>query len=74
MTTVKRIAIAAATAVAAVGTLGPRAARACGVSTADGVYACSLQEHEEETRPRWLAGASAIYTSTANPVLGRSAR
>jgi hypothetical protein len=40
-------------------------ARACGVSTADGVSACSLQEHEEQTRPRWLAGASAIYTSTA---------
>src|SRR5262245_22603711 len=42
-----------------------RPARACGVSTADGLSACSLQEHEEETRPRWLAGASGVYTSTA---------
>ena len=40
-------------------------AYACGVSTADGLSACSLSEHEEETRPRWHAGASAIYTSTA---------
>ena len=42
----------------------PRA-YACGVSTADGLSACSLAEHEEETRPRWHAGASAIYTSTS---------
>jgi len=40
-------------------------ARACGVSTADGLSACSLSEHEEETRPRWHAGASGIYTSTS---------
>jgi len=65
MGTVRGVRIAVAAAVAAVGTLGPRAARACGVSTADGVYACSLQEHDEKTRPRWLAGASAVYTSTA---------
>ena len=65
MDTVRGVRIAVAAAVAAVGMLGPRAARACGVSTADGVYACSLQEHDEQTRPRWLAGASAIYTSTA---------
>jgi hypothetical protein len=41
------------------------AARACGVSTADGLSACSLEEHEEETRPRWRAGAAGLYTSTA---------
>jgi hypothetical protein len=40
-------------------------ARACGVSTADGLSSCSLAEHEEETRPRWRVGASASYTSTA---------
>jgi hypothetical protein len=38
---------------------------ACGVSTADGLSACSLSEHEEATRPRWHAGASGIYTSTS---------
>jgi hypothetical protein len=41
------------------------AARACGVSTADGLSSCSLEEHEEETRPRWRAGAAGLYTSTA---------
>ena len=60
---VRRIAVAAAAAAA--GTLGSPAVRACGVSAADGVYACSLRDHEEAARPRWLAGASAIYTSTA---------
>jgi len=40
-------------------------ARACGVSTADGLSSCSLAEHEEETRPRWRVGASAACTSTA---------
>lgn len=45
--------------------LAPAPARACGVSTADGLSACSLSEHEEATRPRWSAGASGIYTSTA---------
>jgi hypothetical protein len=39
-------------------------ARACGVSTADGLSSCSLEEHEEETRPRWRLGASSVYTST----------
>jgi len=52
------VAIAAALAAA------PRA-RACGVSTADGLSSCSLAEHEEETRPRWRLGASASYTSTS---------
>src|SRR5262245_5792375 len=42
-----------------------RPARACGVSTVDGLSACSLQEHEEETRSRWLVGASGVYTSMA---------
>jgi hypothetical protein len=45
--------------------LMPVAAHACGVSTADGLSACSLSEHEEETRARWQAGASGIFTSTA---------
>lgn len=40
-------------------------ARACGVSTADGLSACSLEEHEEAKRPRWRVGASSVYTSTA---------
>lgn len=38
---------------------------ACGVSGPDGVWSCSLAEHEEEERPRWTAGASALYTATA---------
>jgi hypothetical protein len=60
------VAVAAGVAaMAAMAALGSPAARACGVSTADGVSACSLQEHEEATRPRWLVGASAITTSTA---------
>ena len=42
----------------------PRA-RACGVSTADGLSSCSLAEHAEETRPRWRLGASGSYTSTS---------
>jgi hypothetical protein len=46
-------------------TATPQPAHACGVSTADGLSACSLSAHDEETRPRWHAGASGIYTSTA---------
>jgi hypothetical protein len=46
-------------------TAEPGAARACGVSGPDGVSGCSLSEHEEETRKRFRAGASGIYTSTA---------
>jgi hypothetical protein len=38
---------------------------ACGVSGPDGVWSCSLAEHDEEVRPRWMAGASALYTATA---------
>jgi hypothetical protein len=59
------VAAAAAAAIALVLTLAPRSAAACGVSTADGVAACSLAEHEEATRPRWHVGASGIYPSTA---------
>ncbi len=39
-------------------------ARACGVSTADGLSSCSIEEHEEETRPRWRVGAAGLITST----------
>ena len=54
--------VAFAAFAAAVAT-APRA-RACGVSTADGLSACSLAEHEEATRRRWRLGASGSYTST----------
>ncbi|HKP57355.1 MAG TPA: hypothetical protein VJV78_11575 [Polyangiales bacterium] len=40
-------------------------ALACGVSGPDGVWSCSLEEHEEEIRPRWQLGAAGMYTSTA---------
>jgi hypothetical protein len=39
-------------------------ARACGVS-ATGVASCSLAEHEEATRPRWVLGLNELYTSTS---------
>ncbi|HET6146047.1 MAG TPA: hypothetical protein VFH68_00825 [Polyangia bacterium] len=55
----------ASVAAAVISAATARSASACGVSTADGLSACSLSEHEEETRPRWHAGASGIYTSTA---------
>jgi hypothetical protein len=45
--------------------LPARPARACGVSGPDGVWSCSLEEHEEEERPRWNAALSTSYTSTA---------
>jgi hypothetical protein len=38
---------------------------ACGVSGPDGVWSCSLEEHDEELRPRWHVGAAYVYTSTA---------
>ena len=38
---------------------------ACGVSGPDGVWSCSLAEHEEETRPRWNVGVAGAYTATA---------
>src|SRR4051812_15761846 len=56
---------AAAVAFAAIALAATPRARACGVSTADGLSSCSLAEHEEATRPRWRLGASASYTSTA---------
>jgi hypothetical protein len=59
-----RLVLTGALALALVAAL-PAVAHACGVSTADGLSACSLSEHEEETRPRWHAGASGIYTSTS---------
>jgi hypothetical protein len=62
---VPALGVAAGFALMALVALMPGVARACGVSTADGLSACSLSEHEEETRPRWHAGASGIYTSTA---------
>lgn len=41
-------------------------ALACGASGgAAGVSSCSLQEHQEELRPKWRVGASYGYTSTA---------
>lgn len=42
-------------------------AAACGASGGGvaGVSACSLEEHEEETRSRWRIGASYSFTSTA---------
>jgi hypothetical protein len=42
----------------------PTEAFACGVSGPDGVWSCSLEEHEEELRPRWHVGASGLYTVT----------
>jgi hypothetical protein len=38
-------------------------ARACGVS-ASGISSCSLAEHDEAQRPRWVVGVSGLYTST----------
>lgn len=49
--------------VSALSLLAPRA-QACGISGADGVWSCSLEEHEEETRPRWTLGVAAAYTRT----------
>jgi hypothetical protein len=45
---------------------GARTARACGASGPGGigVAACSLAEHDEETRPRWRVGAGYAFTST----------
>jgi len=43
----------------------PRSAAACGVSGPGGVEACSLEEHDEATRPKFRVGASALYTATS---------
>jgi hypothetical protein len=40
-------------------------ALACGVSGPDGVWSCSLEEHDEALRPRWHVGAAYVFTSTA---------
>jgi hypothetical protein len=42
-------------------------AAACGASGGGvaGISACSLEEHEEEIRPKWRLGASYSFTSTA---------
>jgi hypothetical protein len=45
-------------------TAWPSQAFACGVSAADGAWSCSLEEHEEEERPRWNAGAVGLTTWT----------
>jgi hypothetical protein len=37
---------------------------ACGVSGPDGVWSCSVAEHEEEERPRWSVGAAGGATWT----------
>jgi len=42
----------------------PARARACGVSAA-GVASCSLEEHNEAVRPRWVVGLSGLYTATS---------
>jgi hypothetical protein len=39
-------------------------ALACGVSGPDGVWSCSIEEHEEAERPRWSLGAVGSYTWT----------
>ena len=43
-----------------------RPALACGASAggAAGISACSLEEHEEEARPKWRVGADYSFTST----------
>jgi hypothetical protein len=40
-------------------------ALACGVSGPDGVWSCSLAEHDEAERPRWHLSVAGVYTSTA---------
>jgi hypothetical protein len=60
-----RSAILAVLVLGAVLSVAPRAL-ACGASSGGvaGVSACSLSEHEEETRLRWRVGASYSFTST----------
>lgn len=40
-------------------------ALACGISGPDGVWSCSIEEHEEQTRPRWVLGVGGGYTRTS---------
>jgi hypothetical protein len=51
--------------VAVVAAFDARVASACGSSGPDGVSACSLEQHDEDERPRWRVAASDLYTSTA---------
>jgi hypothetical protein len=44
--------------------LWPASAQACGVSGPDGVWSCSLEEHDEQERPRWNLGAVGAQTWT----------
>jgi hypothetical protein len=45
-------------------TLASARALACGVSGPDGVWSCSLEEHDEALRPRWHLGVAGGYTAT----------
>jgi hypothetical protein len=53
-------------AVVAVLLCAPARAYACGASAggAAGISGCSLQEHDEELRPKWRVGAAYAFTST----------
>ena len=42
----------------------PSQALACGISSVDGAWSCSLAEHEESERLKWHLGGSALYTTT----------
>jgi hypothetical protein len=39
-------------------------AQACGTSGPDGVWSCSLAEHDEQERPRWSVGAVTAFSWT----------
>jgi hypothetical protein len=58
------LALAAVCVILLIACWQPRRVQACGVSGPDGVWSCSLSEHEEEERPRWTVGANASYTAT----------
>src|SRR5260370_36291824 len=63
----KVAAVRRALSACAVAMLAAPRAFACGASAggAAGVSACSLDEHLESVRPKWRAGASYAYNSTA---------
>jgi len=54
--------------------LAPSRVRACGVSGPDGVWSCSLEEHNEQERPRWNVGAVGAYTWTKIRIAGVKAK
>jgi hypothetical protein len=62
-----RVRALATTAVLAVAVCFAFASRtqACGVSGPDGVWSCSIAEHDEEIRPRWSLGAVSLYSASA---------